>query len=117
MKTIALTQGFVATVDDEDFVWLCQWKWHASKSAHNYYAARFSGAKPRHKIYMHREIARRKYSDHGETLNGQQVDHDDGDTMNNTRANMIARTQQENLAKRGGRFAAAATRDGDDIPF
>ncbi len=100
MSRIELTQGFVALVDDQDFDWLSQWKWHASKSSYNYYAARFTGAAPRRKIYMHREIARQKYADQGRTLDGQQIDHDDDDPMNNQRANLIAVSQQQNLAKR-----------------
>ena len=31
MKEIQLTQGQVAIVDDADFEWLRQWKWHAQQ--------------------------------------------------------------------------------------
>jgi hypothetical protein len=114
VKRIELTQGFTAIVDDQDFEYLGQWKWHASKSAYNWYAARFVGTSPRHKVYMHREIARRKYAD----LDGQQVDHDDGDPMNNRRENLIARTQQENLSRRRGyRPCVTVTSEADEVPF
>jgi hypothetical protein len=32
MKTIPLTQGKFAIVDDSDFEWLNQWKWYVQKS-------------------------------------------------------------------------------------
>lgn len=118
MKRIELTQGFVAMVDDEDWGWLSQWKWYASQSSYNYYAARFAGPRGRQrKIYMHREIARRKYGEQSRVLDGQQVDHDDGDPMNNTRDNLIARTQQENLAKRKGYRPCAVGSAQEAIPF
>ena len=41
MKTIQITQGQVALVDDEDYLSLVGFKWHAQKGkAGNYYAAR-----------------------------------------------------------------------------
>jgi hypothetical protein len=33
MKKIPLTQGQFALVDDEDFDWLMQWKWHAHQDS------------------------------------------------------------------------------------
>ena len=35
MKQIELSQNKVALVDDEDFEWVNQWKWHAIKSRGN----------------------------------------------------------------------------------
>lgn len=42
MKQIPLTQGQFALVDDEDYDWLMQWKWHAFQGPTNktYYAAK-----------------------------------------------------------------------------
>ncbi len=40
MKTISLTRGLVAIVDDEDFEFLSQWKWHAAKQPNTFYACR-----------------------------------------------------------------------------
>ena len=47
MKTIPLTKGLVAIVDDDDFEHVSQFKWHATRKAggNNYYAA--SPRKPR----------------------------------------------------------------------
>lgn len=55
MKTIPLTQGKVAIVDDEDFVRLNQWKWHCTSKG---YAARkiTVGIGQQSIIYMHRVI-------------------------------------------------------------
>lgn len=39
MKTIPLSQGKFAIVDDEDFGWLSQWKWYVSKDGNTYDAA------------------------------------------------------------------------------
>jgi len=40
MKEIALTQGKVALVDDEDYDSVNQYKWHARKAKRTYYAKR-----------------------------------------------------------------------------
>lgn len=34
IKTIALTKGKVALVDDDDYDWINQWKWNASYDGH-----------------------------------------------------------------------------------
>ena len=40
MKTIPLTQGKEAIVDDCDYDYLMQWKWFCVKQRGNYYAVR-----------------------------------------------------------------------------
>lgn len=54
MKKIPLTQGKFALVDDSDYEWLNQWKWHF----HNGYAVMSGprGTEKREHILMHREI-------------------------------------------------------------
>lgn len=86
-KEIPLTQGKVAIVDDADYEYLNQWKWHYNRSTG--YAARkdWSGGKAK-QIYMHRLI-----------LNPPahlQVDHRDGDKLNNRRLNLRQATSAEN---------------------
>lgn len=40
VKTIQLTKGYEALVDDEDYDWLSQWKWTARPSRSTVYAYR-----------------------------------------------------------------------------
>jgi len=91
MKEIKLTQGKVALVDDEDYEWLNQWKWHAmpSKSKRNFYAVRNEKQENGHRtIYMHVFIM-------GKII-GLKVDHGDCDELNNQRYNLRHCTHQEN---------------------
>ena len=73
MKEIPLTQGRVALVDDEDFDFINQWKWYV---AHGH-AVHHSFGRHTRFIHMHRIIAER----HGINLNGQLIDHRDGDGL------------------------------------
>jgi hypothetical protein len=89
MRTITLTRGMVAIVDDEDFEALSQFKWTASKSDTRYYAMRAQGPRTAQKFYyMHRVVIG--------ASKGQVVDHIDGDTLNNTRANLRIVTTRQN---------------------
>src|SRR3990167_5487837 len=55
MRKIKLTQGMVATVDDEDFEWLNYYKWYAVKPhrSNTFYAVTKIGRKT---TYIHRLI-------------------------------------------------------------
>jgi HNH endonuclease/AP2 domain len=96
MKTITLTQGKVAFVDDADFEWLSQWKWHALyvKRRDTWYAGRTdcSGPRPR-TVRMHRLIM-------GEP-EGIQIDHKDGVGLNNQRGNLRLATDSQSNCNRG----------------
>jgi len=85
MKTIPLTQGRVALVDDEDFAWLSQFRWHYHKDK-NY---RHGYAKRRKDtlsvLQMHVEILKR----HGLWTPGQ-VDHENGCGLDNRKTNLRA---------------------------
>ncbi len=92
VKEITLTKGMVALADDSDFVWLSQFEWHAAKSerSRSYYAGRWTPQVngKREYILMHRAIV-------GATA-GQQVDHADGNSLNNQRHNLRFCTNAEN---------------------
>lgn len=94
MKEIALTQGKIAIVDDEDFEILNKYNWHAHKNKSGlFYAIR--RAKINEKwthIKMHREIMNAAWY--------QLVDHKDGNTLNNMRLNLRIATKSQNAANR-----------------
>jgi hypothetical protein len=101
MKTISLTQGKVALVDDENFEWLSQFKWYARKhilkNRTNWYAVRnITVASGKQKtVQMHRIIAA--------VAGFPQIDHRDGNGLNNQRENLrpaTCRQNQHNQRKR-----------------
>ena len=98
MKTIQLTQGKVAIVDDDDFEMLNAYKWFAHKQGDRFYARRNTsirnGAK-RTAIGMHRVIMR--------TPVGFETDHVNGDGLDNRRDNLRIATSSQNKMNRGSR--------------
>lgn len=85
MKEIQLTQGKVALVDDEDYDFLMQWKWHAHKDYYSedvYYAGRrdYSCGGNGKSVQMHRVIMK--------TPINLCVDHIDHNTLNNQKNNL-----------------------------
>lgn len=89
---IKLTQGFVAIVDDIDADF-AKHKWHAQSAKRGKpYAARGGG---NHKVLLHREIIERMIG--RSLLPVEVVDHIDRDQLNNTRANLRAVTQGQNV--------------------
>lgn len=90
MKTIPLSSGMVAVVDDEDFAFLIKWKWSAVKCRTYVYARRgVVVERKKHWIYMHRLIAG--------AVPGQGVDHKDRCTLNNRRNNLRLCSRTQNL--------------------
>lgn len=90
MKSIALTQGKVAVVDDADFEFLSQFKWYAMRNGQTFYAmkALWEDRKRRHTA-MHRLLL--------QVPDDIEVDHVDGDGMNNTRINLRPCTRSQNV--------------------
>lgn len=88
---IPLTQGKVAVVDFEDFEKIRGIKWHATQKRNRFYVARARSRKlgnPRIS-YLHREIML--------PGRGLEVDHIDGDGLNNRRANLRVVTHSQNI--------------------
>jgi len=90
MKTIPLTRGYVALVDDADYDRVAQHKWCAwsSKAQNSMYAQGKAGTEKN--ILMHRFILGCSGS----------VDHADGNGLNNQRYNLRPATRSENGANR-----------------
>lgn len=97
MKQIKLTKGYFANVDDADYDWLNQWKWHVHKNpkSNTMYALRniSNGSGGQTTIQMHRLIL-------GLTDIGTITDHVDGNGLNNQRANLRQANKSQNAANR-----------------
>jgi len=92
MKVIELTQGKVTVVDDDDFEILAQYRWFLSLG----YAVRnkpmVNGGK-RGLLKMHRIILNAPA--------GMEVDHINGDGLDNRRCNLRLATRAQNSVNRG----------------
>jgi hypothetical protein len=106
-KSIPLTQGKFAIVDDGDYEYLNQWKWYATLDhhTHTYYAMRREYPS-RKSIMMHREIMN--------PPDGLIVDHIHHDTLDNRRSELRIVTYSQNsrnknkeikgFSKRGNKY-------------
>lgn len=94
-KQIVLTQGKFAIVDDHRFEYLNQFNWHAIqvRNTGKWYAQRAVCKHPQKNITMHREIMN--------APDGTQVDHRDGDGLNNVDENLRECTNTQNTRNRG----------------
>lgn len=102
MKTLPLSRGMVAIVDDADFESVSQFKWYAFKSRRVFYAARnvkrADGSKGIQ--FMHNFLI----------PSAEQVDHCDGDGLNNRRFNIRPCTHQQNRMGRQRKAAGKTSR-------
>ena len=90
MKKIKLTKGKYALVDDEDFEYLNQWKWHFAKG----YAGRSVGDRKNKKyVWMHRLI--------NNTPDGFETDHINRNKSDNRKCNLRTVTKSLNGLNRG----------------
>lgn len=92
MKEIQLTQGKVALVDDEDFERLSRYRWYARKDRNVFYAQRNSpmvNGIRQNMIHMHHEII-------SKPLNGFEIDHENGNGLDNQRHNLRFVTHRQN---------------------
>lgn len=93
-RLIPLTQGQYAIVDDADFAWLSQWKWHAQATTRGGFYANRRGPDGK-MLAMHRVI--------NATPDGMMTDHIDGDGLNNQRANLRTASPLQNMMNRKGK--------------
>ena len=97
MAIIQLTQSQQALVDDTDYALLSQFKWQTMRVKHGFYATRTVTVSPgkERRVYMHRVIM-------GVDLGSRLivVDHIDGNSLNNTRANLRLTDHKGNAANK-----------------
>jgi hypothetical protein len=89
MQYIELSRGIRAMVDDEDYEWLSELSWHFAEG----YARNNGGSRGSARgFFMHRAIMN--------PPDDMEVDHIDGDKLNNQRANLRVCTRAENAKNR-----------------
>ena len=95
MRRIYLTQGQHTTVDDEDYYELNQHNWCAvwNEKSQTFYALRKEWSNGGYTTRrMHRVIMRAK--------DGEQIDHKDGNGLNNQKSNLRIATATQNMRNR-----------------
>jgi hypothetical protein len=85
MRTIRLTDGSEALVSDEDYERFRVFRWHRQKTGRRRYVYRSEGG---HTVYMHREIV----------VGFREVDHINGNELDNQRENLRGSTRSQNGA-------------------
>jgi len=128
MREIPLTQGKTALVSEEDYEFLMQFKWCASLESRGtkWYAIRRArkeelAAGSSRKIRMHRVVMERTL---GRPLTQDEVvDHINHDSLNNTRPNLEAIGQEENMERSPGWKGSRTWEENrveectDEVPF
>jgi hypothetical protein len=89
MPTVKLTHGKFAQVDDADYELVSAFPWRAVRIRHTWYAETYVGGA---REFMHRLLMCPRPD--------QQVDHRDGDGLNNRRNNLRSTTHALNQANR-----------------
>lgn len=94
MKKIPLTQAKHALVDDEDYEHLTQWKWHVGRSRNTdkFCARRTDRTNGITYLFMHRVILK--------APEDMEVDHIDGNPLNNQKSNLRLCTRTQNNQSR-----------------
>lgn len=85
-KSIPLTQGKFAIVDDGDYEWLSQWKWFYNNGYAGRRTSKFIGKQKT--IKMHSAVMN--------TPDGMSTDHANGNTLDNRRSNLRICNTSEN---------------------
>ena len=92
---IELTKGKFSTVDDDDFEYLSQWKWHCNSNGYasrSTYYKKDCGKRSVKTIHMHRVV--------NETKDSLQTDHINGDKLDNRKENLRSCTNSQNQMNR-----------------
>ncbi len=99
MRTIPLSQGLVALVDDEDFERVSLLKWHAERTKRGQVYAQNTTVKNRYitQVRLHRFIMGCCEGD------GMVVDHINGNGLDNRRSNLRVCTQSQNMKNQAKR--------------
>jgi len=99
IKEVPLTQGKIAIVDAVDYERVAVFKWHATFS-HGDWKARtwIKGSNPRKSVSLHRLIL--------SPPTDRQIDHRDGDGLNNRRTNLRIATFSQNRCNTTSRSAS-----------
>lgn len=88
-KTIILSKRYEAIVDDEDYEYLNQFKWHARVVSGTQYAKRSVRFPKNTTINMHRQIMN--------CPKNKMIDHINGDGLDNRKINLRVCTRSQNL--------------------
>ncbi len=95
MKELSLTKGKFALIDDEDYYIISFFTWYAAKDENTFYAN--TSVRLNNKLIilrMHRFLLNLK--------SGEQVDHRDGNGLNNQKANLRICTHSQNCMNMKG---------------
>jgi hypothetical protein len=105
VRTVQLTKGYTALVDEEDYEVVSRWKWRVCVQKWGNYAMRSEysigedGVRREKGIYLHRQIMSDCHSEH--------IDHRDRDALNNTRENLRPATFSQNMSNRKLKVSAS----------
>ena len=90
MKKLALSGGYHCLVDDDDYDFLNQFEWYCSDNGSGHKYAHRRHPRAGGNIKMHRMLAA--------AMPGDEVDHKDGNGLNNQRSNLRLCTRSQNVA-------------------
>lgn len=102
MKLIPLSRGLSTVVDEDVYEWASKTKWHACQAmGKNVYAVGFADGK---KVKLHRLIAAARA--------GEEVDHINGDSLDNRKDNLRCCSHAENMRNQKARAKKVPARKG-----